>query len=308
MIQPFCLPQGALASCAVFRLYSHHRGLHQSDNGIRFVGRNGDYFAGCHSDGSPDSDCAGPGDETLPNGRSEEIDLELDAEHRRSLRHLGKAGVAASCIGNRGNGAGVNKTMLLMDGFRGRKFYIDFPIIDSKQRGSNRGKEMLPLKGVGNAIMETGVHDLKDILHVDQLQPGGRQAKVQDMRVNIILFVADQDASARFYESVLGVAPILHVPGMTEFRLTGETVLGLMPETGIRRLLGPQLRDPADAHGIPRAELYLSVPDPEAYHQRALANGATELSPLMLRNWGDEAAYSADSDGHILAFARLPSP
>lgn len=128
------------------------------------------------------------------------------------------------------------------------------------------------------------------------------------MRVNIILFVADQDASARFYESVLGVAPILHVPGMTEFRLAGDTVLGLMPETGIRRLLGPQLRDPTDAHGIPRAELYLSVPDPEAYHQRALANGATELSPLMLRNWGDEAAYSADPNGHILAFARLPSP
>jgi len=123
------------------------------------------------------------------------------------------------------------------------------------------------------------------------------------MRTNIILFVSDQEASARFYEAVLMMRPSLNVPGMTEFELNEGTVLGLMPVAGIRRLLGTKLRDPDEAKGVPRAELYLSVDDPESFHQRALGQGATELSPLATRDWGDQAAYSTDLDGHVLAFA-----
>ena len=125
------------------------------------------------------------------------------------------------------------------------------------------------------------------------------------MKVNIILFVADQASSARLYERLLATSPTLHVPGMTEFSLTSDTVLGLMPSAGIRRLLGPRLPDPEEAHGIPRAEVYLSVPNPQAYVDRALAAGASLLSPFGLRDWGDEVAYCADLDGHVLAFAKL---
>ena len=50
------------------------------------------------------------------------------------------------------------------------------------------------------------------------------------MRTNIILYVA----------------PVLNVPGMTEFRLNEETVLGLMPSAGIKRLLGDKLPDPCE--------------------------------------------------------------
>lgn len=98
--------------------------------------------------------------------------------------------------------------------------------------------------------------------------------------------------------------PSLDVPGMTEFKLTAQTVLGLMPVAGIRRLLGARLRDPDEASGVPRAEIYLFVDDPASFHQRALEHGATELSPLAIRDWGDEAAYSSDLDGHVLVFAR----
>lgn len=123
------------------------------------------------------------------------------------------------------------------------------------------------------------------------------------MKVHFILYVSDQQASARFYEAVLGFPPSLDVPGMTEFRLGEGATLGLMPVSGIRRLLGPSLPDPGTAAGVPRAELYLTVPNPAAYHQRALEHGAKELSPLELRDWGDVAAYSLDPDGHVLAFA-----
>lgn len=118
-----------------------------------------------------------------------------------------------------------------------------------------------------------------------------------------ILYVSDQKRSARFYEAVFESKPSVDVPGMTEFALTSGSHLGLMPIAGIKRVLGPVLPDPATADGIPRSEIYLTVDDSSAYHHRALANGATELSELKLRDWGDRAAYSLDPDGHVLAFA-----
>jgi catechol 2,3-dioxygenase-like lactoylglutathione lyase family enzyme len=123
-------------------------------------------------------------------------------------------------------------------------------------------------------------------------------------RAHLILYVADQAQSAHFYRTVLATAPVLDVPGMTEFACGEGAVLGLMPEAGIRRLLGAALPDPATARGVPRAELYLVVDDPAACHARALAAGARELSPLRPRDWGHTVAYSLDLDGHVLAFAR----
>ncbi len=120
---------------------------------------------------------------------------------------------------------------------------------------------------------------------------------------HFILYVADQGRSARFYAAVFDRRPDLDVPGMTEFRFGEGCVLGLMPEAGIRRLLGAALPDPAAAKGVPRSELYCRVADPAALHGRALANGARELSPLLKRDWGDAAAYSLDLDGHVIAFA-----
>jgi uncharacterized protein len=128
------------------------------------------------------------------------------------------------------------------------------------------------------------------------------------MNAIFILFVRDQKRSAIFYAKALGSAPVLDVPGMTEFSLGGDASLGLMPEAGIRRLLGPGLPDPAIANGTPRTELYLLVDDPAACHARALGAGATELSPLAERPWGDLAAYGLDPDGHLVAFAKRPPP
>ena len=124
------------------------------------------------------------------------------------------------------------------------------------------------------------------------------------MKAHLIFYVSDQKVSSKFYARVLALQPQLDVPGMTEFRLGEGTILGLMPAAGIKRLLGDRLPDPNNAAGTPRAELYLVVEDPGTCHRRALDNGAKELSALSLRDWGHEAAYSLDPDGHVLAFAR----
>ena len=123
-------------------------------------------------------------------------------------------------------------------------------------------------------------------------------------RAHFILYVRDQQVSTRFYSHVLAVEPSLNVPGMTEFTLPGSSILGLMPEAGVRRLLGAALPDPGAARGTPRSEIYLLVEDPASYHKRALEAGAQELSSLSARDWGHHAAYSLDPDSHVLAFAR----
>ena len=124
------------------------------------------------------------------------------------------------------------------------------------------------------------------------------------MKAHFILYVREQTRSSAFYRNVLDQQPVLDVDGMTEFALNDGTVLGLMPEAGIKRLLGDSIQDPAFGHGIPRAELYLLVDEPQIYYQRALAAGVKSLSPLELRNWGDKVAYCEDPDGHVLAFAK----
>lgn len=124
------------------------------------------------------------------------------------------------------------------------------------------------------------------------------------MQAHFIFYVQDQSRSSAFYERVLGFQPRLDVPGMSEFELSDQCVLGLMPSSGIMRLLGQNLPDPLIADGIPRAELYLVNPDSDQMHQRSLDAGGRELSPMLPRDWGDTVGYSLDLDGHVLAFAR----
>ena len=123
------------------------------------------------------------------------------------------------------------------------------------------------------------------------------------MTCHFILYVRDQARSTEFYRRTLSLEPSLNVPGMTEFQLRPGCVLGLMPSKGIKRLLGDAIPDPDSAGDVPRAELYLKVDDPRPHFERALAAGGVSLSPVLNRDWGDEAGYVSDPDGHVLAFA-----
>jgi uncharacterized protein len=134
-----------------------------------------------------------------------------------------------------------------------------------------------------------------------------RQVGLVISAVHLILYVSDRAAATAFWRAVLDRQPVLDEPGMTEFTLGDQVVLGLMPEAGIRTLLGRALPDPGAARGIPRAEVYFVVANPAGCHARALAAGATELSPLARRSWGDDVAYSLDPDGHVVAFAVTPT-
>lgn len=126
-----------------------------------------------------------------------------------------------------------------------------------------------------------------------------------------IFFVADQAKARMFWSAALGAAPVLDVPGMTEFDLPGGGGLGLMPHAGMRRVLNLSAEETqvnvaasdSSSSPAPRAELYLRVPDPQAALERAIAAGARSVSPVTARSWGERAGYCLDPDGHLLAFA-----
>jgi|ERR1051326_8095456 lactoylglutathione lyase len=120
----------------------------------------------------------------------------------------------------------------------------------------------------------------------------------------IILYVSDQQKSKVFYEAVLQKKPVLDVRGMTEFMLTDNFKLGLMPEKGIAKILTPFTPHPETGNGIPRCELYLFLGNPVEALERAVKAGAKEISKAKARDWGDTVAYCADPDGHIIAFAK----
>ncbi|MCB9361765.1 MAG: lactoylglutathione lyase [Flavobacteriales bacterium] len=120
-----------------------------------------------------------------------------------------------------------------------------------------------------------------------------------------ILYVANQEKSKQFYEKLLTISPSLHVPGMTEFQLSENCKLGLMPEEGIAKILKEKTPHPKTGKGIPRCELYLKVVNASDYIQRGLELGAKEVSPFQQRDWGDQAGYIIDMDGHVIVFAEL---
>jgi len=121
--------------------------------------------------------------------------------------------------------------------------------------------------------------------------------------IETILYVEDQEASCTFYQKIFRKAPDLNVPGMTEFNLSENCKLGLMPYKGIARILKDKTPHPETGHGIPRCELYLYVEDVRREYDNAIESGARLISPVSDRDWGDRVCYLADPDGHIIAFA-----
>lgn len=120
--------------------------------------------------------------------------------------------------------------------------------------------------------------------------------------VEFILYVSDQSRSCDFYKNLFKAEPSLNVEGMTEFDLIDGIKLGLMPESGVSKILSPQMPNPASASGIPRCELYLCVTNAAEFIKRGVELGGTLISEVQPRNWGDKVGYISDLDGHIIAF------
>lgn len=120
--------------------------------------------------------------------------------------------------------------------------------------------------------------------------------------VEIILYVSNPKRSSDFYQKIFRKSPDLDVPGMTEFIISNTCKVGLMPNSGIAKILKDKMPSPHSGNGIPRCELYLLVEDIEKEFDNACKIGAKLISPIEYRDWGDNVCYFADPDGHIIAF------
>jgi uncharacterized glyoxalase superfamily protein PhnB len=121
--------------------------------------------------------------------------------------------------------------------------------------------------------------------------------------IETILYVNDQEASCRFYQNLFRQPADLHVPGMTEFNVSANCKMGLMPNKGIAKILAGQTLHPDSGNGIPRCELYLYVDNIQFEFDNAIKSGAKLISQVLDRDWGDKVCYFSDPDGHIIAFA-----
>ena len=122
--------------------------------------------------------------------------------------------------------------------------------------------------------------------------------------IEFILYVSNQERSTKFYSEILEIEAVLNVPGMTEFRLSENVKLGLMPEAGIVKILENKIANPAAANGISRCELYLKTDDIQKKYQFLIQMGIEILKNPAEMNWGDTVFYLSDPDGHIIAFAQ----
>lgn len=123
------------------------------------------------------------------------------------------------------------------------------------------------------------------------------------LHCELILYVANQQASTEFYSKIFRQEPDLNVMGMTEFVVSANCKVGLMPIAGIENILDKKTPSPSTGTGIPRCELYLCVADVHREYANALNAGAKLISEVKDRDWGDRVCYLADLDGHIIAFA-----
>lgn len=121
----------------------------------------------------------------------------------------------------------------------------------------------------------------------------------------LILAVPDPARSAGFYRQAFGWTTRVQVAPYVELDAGGFR-LGLYEREAFGANPGriPGVVPPG---ALRPAELYVTVEDVEAATARLVEAGAELLDAARPRDWGDDVAYLADLDGHVVAVARASS-
>jgi predicted enzyme related to lactoylglutathione lyase len=121
--------------------------------------------------------------------------------------------------------------------------------------------------------------------------------------VLVVLAVDDVPRAAAFYREAFGWTATVSLPHYVELALPAGMRLGLYRRDGFARNTGVAPA-PVAAGAVGPAELYLHADDLSAALDRVTRAGGRLLAPLAPRDWGDDAAYFADPDGHVVVVAR----
>lgn len=118
-----------------------------------------------------------------------------------------------------------------------------------------------------------------------------------------VLAVDDVQRSATFYTTAFRWKVTVDAPTYVELALPGAMRVGLYRRDGFARNTGVPAATVPDGTVSP-AEIYLHADDLQATIDRVTPAGGRMLSPLAPRDWGDDAVYFADPDGHVVVVAR----
>ena len=119
-----------------------------------------------------------------------------------------------------------------------------------------------------------------------------------------ILYVSDVGASLDFYERALGQRRrFVHESGQYAELDTGPTTLALaaheLAAANVPGLYRPERRTGAQ----PTFEVCFVTDDVQGAFDRAVAEGAAEVTPLQTKPWGQDVAYVRDPDGNLVEIA-----
>lgn len=122
-------------------------------------------------------------------------------------------------------------------------------------------------------------------------------------RIHFILDTDDLGKSRMFYSLLFDTEPIVDENNIVEFEIVPGVILGLQTAGLKDKLFDADIYSKYRNSKSGSSELYIECINAEEMHKKALSLGCLELSPFSKRNWGAEAGYSINHDGHILAFA-----
>jgi uncharacterized glyoxalase superfamily protein PhnB len=108
----------------------------------------------------------------------------------------------------------------------------------------------------------------------------------------VILPVSEIDAAASFYIEVLGMSGDRVSPGRHYFAC-GGTILACYDAVA---------DGDTDPVGPNPQHIYFSVDDLEAVHERVRRHGATDVTPIEVRPWGERSFYATDPFGNPICF------
>jgi len=117
----------------------------------------------------------------------------------------------------------------------------------------------------------------------------------------VIIYVKDVPRAIAFYEDAFGLSrKFVHEAGMYAEMDTGATTLAFVAYGVARSNLPCGFRENHPEEPPAGFEIAMVTEDVPAAYQRALAAGATEVTPPTLKPWGQTVAFVRDRDGVVV--------
>ncbi len=127
-----------------------------------------------------------------------------------------------------------------------------------------------------------------------------------DVRLGLLLVVANVAASRDFYRDIIGARVMREFEGsFCQLELAGTLLLVVAGGGPTEDKPDITFSPPGNTNTV-SSELTFRVPDCQAAYDAITSRGAQFITPPMKQDWGGEIrCFLRDPDGHLLEFSQL---